>query len=122
MYSSARDNVVYQNNFYRRSPSPLEIPSVNAEDWTSGNQWYNDVTKKGNYWDDYYGLGIRPYDKIERSDSMDPYPLSKPVGKSVRALDSVIKSNIRPLARILDRFPLLAQIIEPLLPKLKELL
>jgi parallel beta-helix repeat protein len=83
-----RNNTIYQNNFIGNTKHARDLG------W---NTWYNAITKRGNYWDDYtgkdflppYGVGDRRYIIGPRLFlNRDKYPLMKPYNGSQSSLNS----------------------------------
>ncbi len=75
---SSNNNLIYHNNFMRNNQ--------NAYDTGNPNQWDNDYSSGGNYWDDYIGtdsnedgIGDTPY-YVPGGSSEDKYPFMKPYG------------------------------------------
>ena len=71
-------NTIYHNNFINNS-------KIHADDLVDGNNWYNDVIKEGNYWDDYVGtdenndnIGDSSYEISDVREIYDMYPLMMP--------------------------------------------
>jgi len=93
LYNSG-SNSFYLNNMINNSNNVL----VNYLPWyKSVNLWYNPLSKKGNYWDDYegsdnlppYGIGDTPYiipPYLYRNN--DNYPLMKPYNGSFASIQS----------------------------------
>ncbi len=67
------NNTVYYNNFINNNPTGQPEGTSQAFDNGLDNIWYNMDTKKGNYWDDYSGVGSYLIDGIANSE--DPFPL-----------------------------------------------
>lgn len=97
-----RNNLIYNNSIFNNSRFGIEIPEIQSDDNINnkiyfnnfisneqnafsriGNIWFDNITKQGNYWDDYNGtdedgddIGDIPYDI--GIDIQDLYPLMNP--------------------------------------------
>jgi len=104
---SSVDNYIHHNNFYVDLGEMINLTGIGGEsllEKSSGNHWYDAISKEGNYWIGYSGPDSNgdgvidtPYD-VPGTEDKDLYPLKNPVS-SAGNLFGEISQNNRPIAR-----------------------
>ena len=78
------ENTIHHNNFWQNNNASKGISgNCQAHDNCSGNCWYDNTKKEGNYWSNWDGNGwgtASAYPIAGLAGASDYYPLSKPVG------------------------------------------
>lgn len=89
LFAYASNNAIYHNNLLVHNCGYMDWRKCNADvaDTCTGNMWYNEKLKEGNYWDDYNGfdedgdgIGDTPY-SIDGGNK-DEYPFMTAINKS----------------------------------------
>jgi hypothetical protein len=98
-------NKIYLNNFLQNEIHAFSEgdPSWESED---KNEWDNG--RRGNFWDDYEGLGIKPYIIPGDNEEQDNHPLLRPYEETKTRQSSHIFQ--RTMLRIFELFPFLCSL------------
>ncbi|MFX1379837.1 MAG: NosD domain-containing protein [Promethearchaeota archaeon] len=81
---NANLNKIYHNNLINNSFSETYdvdgrlTGTINSQGFDEGsdNNWYNDITKKGNYWSDYQGIGNYSIDGPAGTEDRYPFEIN----------------------------------------------
>jgi len=87
--TSSNNNLIHHNTLVNNG-----IGASQGYDSCTNNYWYNLISEKGNYWDDWSGTG--KYAIAGSAGTEDLYPLKKPVDRDNPVISSVIHQPLSP--------------------------